>query len=75
MLDISKAEMSLKCPKCEAEVKFTLSQVGESVKCAECGILINLQDDGSVRKAQQTVNDSLNDLAKSIKDVNVKLRI
>ncbi len=76
-MNLSQAKLNFKCPKCGVDNPFTLAQAqkGEPFNCVGCGISIVLKDDGSVKKAQEEIDRSLNDFSKKIKEINGKLNI
>lgn len=39
---LSKKPVNIKCPVCNAPIKFTLGQIGKSVVCPKCGKTIQL---------------------------------
>lgn len=43
MDEVNSMDIDFECPNCEHEVSFTLSDVGSSVICPNCGLVINLE--------------------------------
>lgn len=67
MFDISKAEISIECPKCNFSNQVTLGdvQMQKDIVCGGCHRTIKLKDDKkTVRKAIGDVNKSVNDLTR-----------
>ena len=69
MLNLDAAPITIPCP-CGSSIKATLGDVRlqKKIQCGSCGQEITLVDENnSVRQAQQTVNHSLDQLKRSIK--------
>ncbi len=76
-MDLLKSELKINCPKCHTDNVLALGQAHNSTRltCVECGVVINLSDDGSAQGTVKEVNRSLNSISKRIKEINKKLNI
>lgn len=61
-------ELDIDCPNCDKEILFKFNDVGKSITCPHCSESIFLKDDGSFSKGKESVNKSLNDLEKALKN-------
>jgi len=71
-MDISQSKVDVPCPKCEANINFSLKQIDfkQIVTCPACNSTIDLVDkDGSAKKAVRDVNKGLKDLTDTIKKI------
>lgn len=70
--------VEIKCPECELynQVSFKQIRLEESIICGGCKINIVLKDnEGSVKKANKEIQESFNDLEKTIKKFgNIKIK-
>lgn len=72
MIDISKKEVDVHCPKCTRTMKVRLAQVvaEETITCFNCSTNIKLVDkNGSAKKAVTDINKSLSDFEKAFKSL------
>lgn len=78
MIDLNKTEIPFNCPACKFSLKVRLEQVSreETITCKNCKKEIQLKDkDGSTRNGVEGVNRSLRDLEKTIKSMNIKIKL
>ncbi|GAB1445421.1 hypothetical protein MASR2M41_11150 [Flammeovirgaceae bacterium] len=72
MIDISKKEVDVHCPKCKRATKVRLAQVvaEETINCFNCSTSIKLVDkNGSAKKAVADINKSLSEFKKAFKSL------
>ena len=72
MINLDNHVVSLSCPKCKSKNRVTLRQIKneESIQCVGCGVTINLKDkDGSVKKGTKKVQDSLDELHRTLREL------
>lgn len=69
MLDIGKEKLEFACENCGKKVTIRLEQAAreEKVKCKNCGVCIQLKDNGSVKKGVRDFDRSLKNLEKAFK--------
>jgi len=70
MIDLLRTKVKLNCPECTFENEVSLGQVAkeEEIICTGCLKSITLVDDNkSVRKANEDISDSLNKLKRAFK--------
>lgn len=76
--DIDKAPIKIPCPECRVINKVTIKDVklGREIICRGCKRTIVLIDkNGSVKQASKSIQKSINDLAKTLKEIgNIKNR-
>ncbi|WP_338630445.1 hypothetical protein [Clostridium baratii] len=60
--------VSIKCPKCKADIKITLNQVGSTICCPSCNSSIELKASDSFNSSKASIDNSLKDLNKTIKN-------
>ena len=58
---ISKSDFMLTCPKCNAQIRVSGTQLGTQIQCPNCSTLLNLDD--------SNLNDSINKLQKQFDDI------
>ncbi len=78
MFNIDKQKINISCPKCDFENSVTFKQIEdqESIICNGCRCSIKLVDkDGSVRRGIKNVNQEMNKLTKSLKDIKIDINI
>lgn len=81
-MDIEKSigdiESSFCCTSCGKEVHFTVSPAthGEDVACPNCGEMrtVVLENPEEVDRVKKEINKAIDDLSKTIKQVNKRLR-
>lgn len=75
--NIDSARIDIQCPGCKVKALITLEAVvgGSSIRCKSCQKTIELVDqDGSIRKSVESVNQAQNKLRKkSNKVLNISL--
>lgn len=78
MFNIDNQKIDVSCPKCSFKNSVTLKQIEnqEGIICGGCRRSIKLVDqDGSVRRAIKNVNQEMNKLTKSLKDIKINIKI
>lgn len=78
MFNIEEQKINISCPKCSFENSVTLKQIKnqESIICGGCKCSIKLVDEnGSVRKATKNIQEEVDKLKRSLKDIKINIKI
>jgi len=78
MFDIGKQKINISCPECDFKNSVSLKQIEnqESIVCAGCKCRIKLIDeDKSVRREVKNVNQGMNKLKRSLKNIKINIKI
>lgn len=62
------AELNHKCPKCDSDITFKLSDVGSTIVCPRCNLKIQLDASDDYDKSVESVDKSLSDLEDTFKN-------
>ena len=62
------ADLDYKCPECNSDIAFKLSEVGSTIVCPNCSVQIQLNPSEDYDESVESVNESLSELEDTFKN-------